>query len=67
MIGNKTVDTIIRLSRTLPQNSSETVTNETKKIRMDRDTNPKISPPVKRQEVFDNLRVILQYNNGKSK
>ena len=68
LIGNKIVDTIIRLSRILPRNSSETVTNETKNIRIDRDKSPKIYlSALKRQQVFDDLRVIVQYNNGKSK
>ena len=37
LIGNKIVDKVTKVSRTSPQNSSETVTNETENIRLDRD------------------------------
>ena len=60
MIGIKIVDTVIRLSITFPQNISETVTNETKTIGTDRGIPPKkYIPPVKRQHVFDDLRLLL--------
>ena len=59
LIGNKIADKIAKVSRTLPQNSSETVTNEGENIEHDR----KISKERyisfgKRLKIIDNLRLI---------
>ena len=54
---------ITKVSQSLPQNNSETITNEhDKEIPKER----YISPD-KRQEIIDDLRLIQQCNNGISK
>ena len=37
LIGNKIANKITKVSRTLPQNNSETITNETENIGLDRE------------------------------
>ena len=61
LIGNKIFDIIIRLSRSLPQNSSETVTNKTEDIGIHRDIPQKISLSSKKAASFwwfeSNIRI----------
>ena len=54
LIGNKLVNKITKVSRSLPQNNSETVTNEhDEEIPKERYTCPE-----ERQKIIDNLRLI---------
>ena len=54
LIGNQSADEIILVSRTSPQNSSETVKNDyDKEI-----PNEKYISPEERQKIIDDLRLI---------
>ena len=62
-IGNNITEKIIKVSKTSPQNGLEIVKNEhDKEIPKERYIFPK-----ERQKIIDDLRLILQYNNGISK
>ena len=56
MTGNKIVDKIAKVSRTLPQNISETVTNDAENIEFDREIRKEryVSP----EKILDDLRLI---------
>ena len=59
MIGNKIADKITKVSRTSPQNNSDTVTNEAENIRLERKISKKRNIfPEKRQKIIDDLRLI---------
>ena len=60
-VGNKIANKLREALKNLPQNTSETVQSETKTRR-----GTYISPE-KRQQIIDELRLLQQYNNGKSK
>ena len=54
MIGTKIADRIVKVSRSSPQNNSETITNEhNKEIRKERYISPE-----ERHKVIDDLRLI---------
>ena len=57
LIGNTIADKVRKVLRTLPWNSSGTVTNETKNIARDRDI-PVYILQEKRQQIIDDLRLI---------
>ena len=58
MIGNKIADKIAKVSRTSPQNSSKTVTNDAENIGSDREIpEERCISPEKRQKIID-LRLI---------
>ena len=50
---------ITKVSKTLPQNNSETFTNEHDEIPKGRYISPE-----ERQKIIDDLKLISQYNNG---
>ena len=59
MIGNKIADKIRKVSKTSPQNSLKTVTNETESIEHDKEIpKERYISPEKRQEIIDDLRLI---------
>ena len=59
MTGNKIVDKIAKVSRTFPQNISETVTNDAENIEFDREIRKeRYVSPGKRQNVIDDLRLM---------
>ena len=57
LIGNKIADKITNVSRTLPQNISGTLRNETEKIQQDKEIlREKSFSPRKKQEIYNDLR-----------
>ena len=59
MIGNKIADKMTKVSKTLPNNSSETVTNETENVEQDKEIpKERYISSEKRQKIIDDLRVI---------
>ena len=63
MIGNKTANKILKISKSSSQNNSETITNKNdKEILKERSIYPE-----ERQNIIDNLRLIWYYNNEISK
>ena len=57
LIGNKIADKITNVSRTLPQNISGTLRNETENILQDKEIlREKSFSPRKKQEIYNDLR-----------
>ena len=57
LIGNKIADKITNVSRTLPQNISGTLRNETENIQQDKEIlREKSFSPRKKQEIYKDLR-----------
>ena len=57
LIGNKIADKITNVSRTLPQNISGTLRNETENIQQDKEIlREKSFSPRKKQEIYNDLR-----------
>ena len=68
MIDNKIEDKITNVLRTLPQNSSGKVPNETENIELDRKIpKERYISPEKMKKIIYNLRLIYYYNNAISK
>ena len=65
LIGNKIADKITNVSRTLPQNISGTLRNETENIQQDKEIlREKSFSPRKKQEIYNDLRyndIIMEY------
>ena len=60
MIANKSANEITKVSRSSPQNNSETITNEhDKEIPKERYISPE-----ERQKIIDDFTLIWCYNNG---
>ena len=65
LVGNKIAEKITNVSRTSPQNNSETVTSEKKNIGLDREIpRERYISPEKIQKIIDDLRLIQLYNHG---
>ena len=59
MIGNKIADKNTKVSRILPQNNSETITNETQNIKHDKEMpKERYISPEERQKIIDDLTLI---------
>ena len=65
LIGNKIADKITNVSRTLPQNISGTLRNETENIQQDKEIlREKSFSPRKKQEIYNDLRyndIVMEY------